>query len=73
MGTYQLKDVADATFYDLTTGKPILYLDNLKLGDTKIEHTPSAFEDGFEAKIIVDSAEIDKGQLSLLLGRNILD
>lgn len=77
MGTqYGIKDVADVTFYDLATGKPVLYLDSLRIGslkEIKIEHTVDEVDNIRETKITIDKASLDKGQLSLLLGKNIVD
>jgi hypothetical protein len=77
---WTVKDnVVDATFYDLRTGKPILYFDNLRvtsLQDANIEYQvdhvmEKMFGKGLTAKVSLDKTKLDKGQLSILLGYNL--
>lgn len=42
LGQYGIKEVADVTIYDLTTGKPVLFLDTLKV--STIEQTAEQAE-----------------------------
>lgn len=37
MARFGVKEVADVTFYDLTTGKPVLFLDTLKMSNLTTE------------------------------------
>lgn len=82
---YGLKEVANVTFYELGTGKPVLFLDTLKVSniETSAENVSAqggwgnpkliTWEYGKEVNLTLEDALFSPASLEVMMGANLVE